>query len=117
MSIDIEELRSVVATGAELPWLRTVTGITSDGHWIAAVYAPDRDLMVAAVNALPALLDEIERLRGLVREAHSVMTVNPETFAVGCVAHLCEWKEPTSKDSWPSFAAHVNALLETNEPR
>lgn len=52
------------------------TVISAWGHdaWGIGVEAQDAALIVAAVNALPALLDEVERLRGVVESVRAFAT-------------------------------------------
>ena len=54
MNIDTAELRRMMAEATPGPWVRA--GLFDNPH--------DAALSTAAVNALPALLDEVERLRG-----------------------------------------------------
>ena len=83
--VDIEKLRALLAAATPRPWLAAVWYGTDDGGWAAigphcvaseadgfddAPETPSYDqahadaaLIVGAVNALPELLDEIERLR------------------------------------------------------
>ena len=80
MTIDIADLRELhTSTASSLPW-RVAKGdeadaivteggmLTWDDHGGEVFAALDAELIVAAVNALPALLDELERLRAVTDE-------------------------------------------------
>lgn len=80
MTVDITDLRAKLAGGTPGPWETDIqpghqddvltSWITDDGgRLVIAEHAgPDAALIAAAVNALPALLDELERLRTVTDE-------------------------------------------------
>lgn len=84
--LNIAELRRLHESARPGPWYAGTgdmvgTVVTADGDRVCSddifirTHLPDFDLIAAARNALPALLDEIERLRAdlqRAREAHAV---------------------------------------------
>lgn len=92
--LDLEALREVVANGTPGPWsnlshsgswewwIKRDTGgwdgdilcIFEDGEVHSEPTDADMDLIVAAVNALPVLLDEVQRLRDELERAYTFGT-------------------------------------------
>ena len=98
---DTNELRKLLAAATPLPWIVheddyfgswSVTGPANDpvpgwgrtepeafddgsahGEYGPSCKKPTRDLIVAAVNALPALLDELDAARADLREAMELL--------------------------------------------
>jgi hypothetical protein len=87
VTLDIATLRALLAAATPGPWRNGLGGIvqlsdggkgypldyypdcadvvTTDGADARVATEPDLDLICAAVNALPTLLDEVERLRAV----------------------------------------------------
>jgi hypothetical protein len=80
---DTNELRKLLAAATPLPWYGKWNISTAHGDLIASTDVslasdPEEsdangDLIVAAVNALPALLDELDAVRADLREAISLL--------------------------------------------
>jgi hypothetical protein len=102
----IKELRELVATldvplRASVSWLRTNSGTKLAGIGEGEMSVADASDIVAAVNSLPALLDEVEamtadaeRYRWLRDEAHP----DAEKSGVACVElRFSDWGKPYNK--------------------
>jgi hypothetical protein len=85
MSADTARLREALARADERPWRYDLERLRSHQRPIGDLrYAHNRgnvDLIVAAVNALPALLDELDALRAVARAARIYRTANTEPDA------------------------------------
>ena len=105
---DIARLRTLHLAASPAPWIDLAPdgydGVVAHGrpprHYNVCVEAADRDLglIVAMRNALLALLDEIERLRRIVRGLAF------QHFPSG--ARLCRWCVARAGGGTPDFA-HV----------
>lgn len=85
MGTDLDALRNLAAAATRGPWFDPGNGYVEGGtrHIADVRYRngdADRALIVAAVNALPGLLDEVEGLRKL-REAAIAREVAEEASA------------------------------------
>ncbi len=104
-----DELRALLAAATPGPWgvfqesvhdpvvINTPERIVCEFHWYdhkPTDREPDAHLIVAAVNALPGLLDEIERLRAALGTACDRI-VSVDEF----------WREETDVPKWRELAS------------
>lgn len=104
--VDVQKLRALLAAATPRPWHTDVWYGTDDGGWAAigphctaseadgfddAPESPSWDLamadaalIAAAVNTLPELLDEVERLRARVNAVGRVLSENGCDCDCGC---------------------------------
>jgi hypothetical protein len=86
MTFDISELRRLHQAASELPWAwRAINRRCSIGNrldWVVTdlgeLDTADAELIVAAVNALPALLDRLEAAEAKVTRVEAVVGKLPE---------------------------------------
>lgn len=98
--IDIDELRKLLAAATPGPWVLNNIVVSAyicrstDGHAFESILGlTNAELIVAVVNALPELLDRLERyeraLRDAKRELGSIQQ-SPEMMGHNDIAHLCD---------------------------
>lgn len=122
--LDLDAIEALLAEGSPLPWRAYKYGILGGPGWdssngdIAGDYqddmrGEDTALIVAAVNALPALVAEVRRLRA-VRDAAANLQEQREdcdnqTWVEGRTCRDAVGDEP---DDWCATCALVHALEE-----
>lgn len=107
-ALDLDALLALLDSSSPRPWEQGchATGAVEDADGRTLVYdegvpsSADAALIVAAVNALPGLCAEVERLRGLLIDAE-------EAFAWRCSKHDL-WL--TSDEDWRIEAQRLAAL-------
>jgi hypothetical protein len=113
---ECEELLNAASTGPWRPWRKgtPVEVVDCDNLSIGRIWTgPDADLIIAARNQGPALVDEVKTLRSLVRD---FLDPDPCQFDHHgyCQAHMYLGGEPMSCPHGRARA--MLAALETKEP-